>query len=38
MAPAAKARHKPLVESNRDLDPASYSLENFTLYETRAVR
>lgn len=36
MAPAAKTRPKPLVESNRDLDPATYSLENFTLYGTRA--
>ncbi|KAG0615581.1 hypothetical protein M758_5G052900 [Ceratodon purpureus] len=35
MAPA-KTRQRPLVQSNRDLDPASYSLENFTLYETRA--
>ena len=28
----------PLVSSNVDLDPTSYSLEHFTLYETRAVR
>jgi hypothetical protein len=38
MAPPASTSPKPLVESNKDLDPqSSYSLERFTLYETRAV-
>lgn len=38
MAPSdAYASHKPLVESNTDLNPAAYFLTNFTLYETQAV-
>ncbi|KAG0560065.1 hypothetical protein KC19_10G151800 [Ceratodon purpureus] len=37
MAPPTSTSPKPLVESNKDLDPqSSYSLEKFTLYETRA--
>lgn len=39
MATPLSTSPKPLVESsNADLDPHSYSLEKFTLYETRAVR
>lgn len=34
---AATAGSNRLVDSDADLDPSSYSLEKFTLYETRAV-
>jgi hypothetical protein len=37
MAPPGSTSPKPLVESNKDLDPQSSPLEKFTLYETRAV-